>query len=76
MKIPARRHRGRSGFFIINFELFRSFLSFPIVDFEQVNILLRKLSDILFFDICFNVSTIGRQDLTRGNVQAFDYSNN
>ena len=44
MKIPKRRHWGRSGVFIISY--FKTFPKFSIVDFEQVNICWE--SDILF----------------------------
>ena len=44
------------------------FTSFPMVDFEQVNILLKKLSDIYSFDICFSVSVGARQGLTQSNA--------
>ena len=50
---------------------FKSFPSFPIVDFEQVNIC--SENDLTFYslDICFNVSTGGRHDLTRTNAGNF-----
>ena len=43
---------------------FTPFLSFPIVDFEQLNICWENYLTPCSFDICFNVSTGGRQDLT------------
>ena len=42
--------------------------SFPIVDFEQVNICWENYLKFYSCDICFNLSTRGRQDLTRSNA--------
>ena len=47
---------------------FKSFPSFPIVDFEQVNICSENYLTFYSLDICFNVSTGGKQDLTRSNA--------
>ena len=44
------------------------FPSFPIVGFEQVNICWENYLTLYSFDICFNVSTGGKQDLTRSNA--------
>ena len=68
MKIPERCDLGHSGILIINFELFQSFPSFPIVDFEQVNICSEHYLRFYSFDIYLNVSTGGRQDLARNNA--------
>ena len=68
-KIPERHHWGRSGVFIINLlNYFKSFPSFSIVDFEQVNICSENYLTFYSFDICFNVSAGERQDLTRANA--------
>ena len=48
---------------------FRSSLSLPIVVFEQVNICWENYLTFYSFDISFNVSTGGRQDLTRSNAR-------
>ena len=45
-----------------------SFPSFPIVDFEQINICWEDYLTFYSFDICFNVAAAGRQDLTRSNA--------
>ena len=47
---------------------FKSFPSFPIVHFEQLNICWENYLTFNSFDICFNVSTGWRQDLTRSNA--------
>ena len=62
MKIPKRRHWGRSGVFIISY--FKTFPKFSIVDFEQVNICWENFLTFYSSDTSFNVSTWGRQDLT------------
>ena len=67
IKIPERPHWGSSGVFIINY--FKFFYSFPIVDFEQVNICRKNYLTFYICDICFTVSTGGRQDLTRSNTE-------
>ena len=46
-----------------------TFPSFSIADFEQVNICWENYLTFYLFDICFNVSTGGRQDLTRSNAE-------
>ena len=48
IKIPERRHQGRSGVFIINFELFRTFSKISYWWLYAGKNLLGKLSDILF----------------------------
>ena len=57
---------------LLTLNYFTPFPSFPIVDVEQVNICWENyltLSKIIYsFDICFNVSTGGRQDLTKSNT--------
>ena len=65
-EIPERRHWGSFGIFIINYVI--PFPSFPIVDFEQVNICWENYMTFYSFDISFNVSTGGREDLTRSNT--------
>ena len=52
-------HWGRSGVFIINFKLFYTFPSFPIVDFEQANICWGNYVAFYSLDIGFNASTGG-----------------
>ena len=70
---------------LLTLNYFTPFPSFPIVEFEQVNICWEIYLTFYSFDICFNVSTGGRQDLTRSNTEnsviflishAFDYLNN
>ena len=53
----------------LSLSYFTPFRSFPIVDFEQVNICWESYLTFYSFDICFNVSTGGGQDLTRGNIE-------
>ena len=55
---------------------FRSSPSFPIIDFERVNICWENYLIFYSFDICFTVSTGARQELTRsnaGNSAIFSY---
>ena len=47
---------------------FKYFPSFPVVDFEQTNICWENLLTFCSCDICFNVSTGGRLELTRSNA--------
>ena len=47
---------------------FTLFPSFVIIDFKQVNTCWENYLRFYSFDICFNVSTGGRQDLTRSNA--------
>ena len=56
-----------SSLLILNY--FTPFPNFPIVDFEQVNICWENYIIFYLFDICFNASTGGRQDLARGNAE-------
>ena len=53
---------------LLTFNYFKSFLSFPIVDFEQVNICWENYLTFYSCDICFNVPTGGRLDLTRSSA--------
>ena len=53
---------------LLTLNYFKSFPSFSIVDFEQVNICSKKYVTFYLFDICFNVSTGGRHDLARSNA--------
>ena len=46
---------------------FTHFSSFPIVDFEQVNVCWENYLTLCSLDICVNVSTGGTQSLTRSN---------
>ena len=55
-------------FSLLTFNYFKSFLSFPIVDFEQVNICWKNYLTFYSCNICFNVPTGGRLDLTRSNA--------
>ena len=53
---------------ILTLNYLKSFPSFSIVEFEQVNICGEDYLTFYLSDICFNVSTGGRQDLTRSNA--------
>ena len=53
---------------LLTLNYFTPFSSFPIADFYQVNICRENYLTLYSFDICFNVSTGGRQDLTRNNA--------
>ena len=55
-----------SSLLILNY--FKTFASFPNVDFEQVNIYWENDVTFYLLDICFNVSTGGRKDLRRSNA--------
>ena len=48
-------------FSILTVNYFTPFPSFPIVDFEQVNICWENYLTLYSFDICFNVSIAGKQ---------------
>ena len=54
---------------LLDLNCFKSFPSFPIVDFVQINICWGNYMTFYSFDISFNVSTGGRQDLTRSNAR-------
>ena len=56
-----------SSLLILNY--FTPFPNFSIVDFEQVNICWENYIILYLFDIYFNVSTGGRQDLARCNAE-------
>ena len=58
---------------LLTLNYFKSFPSFPIVDFEQVNICWENCLIFYMCDICFNVSTGGRQDLTSREFHYFSY---
>ena len=71
---------------LLNLNYFKSFPSFPIIGFEQVNIFWEIYLKFYSFDISFNVSPGGRNarnsvvfliSHTQWDVtfQAFDYSN-
>ena len=53
---------------LLTLNYFKSSSSFPIVDFEQVNICWENYLTFYSCDICFNVSSGGRLDLTRSNA--------
>ena len=53
---------------LLTLNYFTPFPSFPIVDFEQVNVCWENYLTSSLFDISFSVSTGGRQDLKRSNV--------
>ena len=53
---------------LLTLNCFTPFPSFPIVDFEQVNTCQENYPTFNSFDICFNVSTGGRQDFARSNA--------
>ena len=69
IKIPDGRHWSRPVSSLITLNYFKDFPSFPNFGFEQLNICWRNYRNFYSFDICFNVSTGGRQDLTRGNAE-------
>ena len=56
---------------LLAFNYFTPFSSFPIVDFEKLNICWENCLTFYSFDICFNVSTGGKQDSTRSNAGNF-----
>ena len=53
---------------LLTLNYFTPFPSFPVADFKEVNICGESYLVLSSLDICFNVSTRGRQDLTRSNV--------
>ena len=53
---------------VLTLNYFIPFPSFCIVDIEQVIICWENYLTFYSCDICFNVSTGGRQDLTRSNT--------
>ena len=53
---------------LLTWNHFRSSPNFPSVDFEQVNICWENYVTFYLFDMCFDVSTGGKQDLTRSNA--------
>ena len=53
---------------LLTLNYFTPFPSFPIGDFEQVNSCWENYLTFYSFDICFNVSIVGRQDLARSNA--------
>ena len=53
---------------LLTLNYFTPFPSFPIVDFEQVNVCWENYLASSLFDISFNASTGGRQDLKRSNL--------
>ena len=52
---------------LLTLNYFTPFPSFSIVDFKQVNVCWENYQAFYLLDICFNVSTGGRQDLTGSN---------
>ena len=53
---------------LLTLNYFTPFPGFPIADFEQVNICWQNYQTLYSFDICFNVSTGGKQDLTKSDA--------
>ena len=53
---------------LLTFNYFAQFPSFPIIDFKQVNVCWENHLTFYSFDVYFNVSTGGKQDLTRTTV--------
>ena len=53
---------------ILTLNYFTPFPSFPIVDFEQANIFLGNYLTFYSFDICFNKSTGGKQNIRKSNA--------
>ena len=68
MKIPEWRYLVVLVSSLLTLNYSKPFPSFPIVDFEQVNICWESYLTFYSCDICFNVSTGGRLDLTRSNA--------
>ena len=54
---------------LLNLNYFKSFPSFPIIGFEQVNIFWEIYLKFYSFGISFNVSPGERQDSTRSNAR-------
>ena len=53
---------------LLTLNYFTSFPSFPIADFAHVNNCWEIYLTFFLFDICFNVTTGGTQDLTRSST--------
>ena len=53
---------------LLTFNYFAQFPSFAIIDFKQVNVCWENHLTFYSFDVYFNVSTGGKQDLTRTTV--------
>ena len=53
---------------LLTLNYFTPFPSFPIVDFEQVNVCWENYLTFYSFDICFNAYAGGGQNLTRNNA--------
>ena len=70
VKIPERFHWERllRKFWLLTLNYFTPVTSFPIVDIKQVNVCWENYLTFYSLDICFNVSTKRRHDLTRSNV--------
>ena len=56
---------------LLTLNYFAPFTSFPIVDFEQVNICWENYVTFHLLDICFNLSTRGTQGLARNNTRNY-----
>ena len=54
---------------LLTLNIFRTFSSFPIVDFKQVNFCWGNYVTFYSFNICFIISTGGMQDLRRRNAR-------
>ena len=72
IKIDENRIRAQSSLLTLN--SFTLFSCFSVVDFKQSNVSWENYQTFYSFDICFNVSTKGRQDLTRSNVGSSNFS--
>ena len=68
IKLPEWRLENVLVSSLLTLNYFAPFPSFSIVDFKQANVCWENYQTFYSFDICFNVSTGGRQDLTRSNV--------
>ena len=73
MKIPERRHWGRSGTFIFKFELFQIFAYFSRCWFWTGKYLLRKLSDILYVLYLFSCVYWRKAKLNKKQCTKFRY---
>ena len=56
---------------LLTLNYFTPFPSFLIVEFKQLNVCWENYLRFYLFDIYFNVSTGGRQDLTKDNAENF-----
>ena len=68
MKLPERRHWNVPVSSLLTLNYFTPLPSFSIADYKQVDVCWENYQTFYSFDICFNMPTGGRQDLTRSNV--------